>query len=240
MSAPELYFRQLLAGQQVATDHPVAGQMRNFMYLMGDPRTRKALVVDPAWDVDGLLDIAEEDDFEVVGALVTHYHPDHIGGEMFGMRVEGIARLLERKQVPLHVNKHEAAGVIKVTGVSETDLRKVDDGDKLKLGDREIQFIHTPGHTPGSQCFLIEGALVAGDTLFVEGCGRVDLPGSDPDAMYHSLTGKLAKLPEDTVLFPGHDYGPSPTSTIGHELRRNTYMRMGSLDDWRMLMGVRG
>ncbi|MDX1383642.1 MAG: MBL fold metallo-hydrolase [Thermoanaerobaculia bacterium] len=237
MSDESLYFRQLLAGQDVARVNPAAGQMRNFMYLIGDPATREALVVDPAWDVEGLLDLAAEDDYRIVGALVTHYHPDHVGGEMFGLHVDGVARLLEKEAVPLYVNKHEAEGVKRVTGVSESDLRRVDDGDRLTLGEREVAFLHTPGHTPGSQCFLVDGLLVAGDTLFVQGCGRVDLPGSDPDAMYHSLTGKLAKLPSDTILYPGHDYGPSRTSTIGDELRHNFYMRMTSLDDWRRLMG---
>lgn len=235
---PRLYFRQLLAGRQVARSHPVAGQMRNFMYLLGDPQSREALIVDPAWDVDGLLSIAEEEGYTVAGALITHYHPDHVGGDMFGMTIEGVSSLLERKGVPLYVNKHEAEGLKKVTGVSDTDLRRVDDGDTAQLGEREIRFLHTPGHTPGSQCFLIEGMLIAGDTLFVQGCGRVDLPGSDPDAMYHSLTGKLAKLPADTVLYPGHDYGPSPTSTIADELRHNFYLRMTSLEDWRRLMGT--
>jgi glyoxylase-like metal-dependent hydrolase (beta-lactamase superfamily II) len=140
--------------------------------------------------------------------------------------------------VPIWVNKHEAEGLKRVTGVSDSDLRKVDDADTATLGTRVVRFLHTPGHTPGSQCFLVEGALVAGDTLFVQGCGRVDLPGSDPDAMYHSLTGKLAKLPPETILYPGHHYGPTPTSTIADELRRNFYLRMGSLEEWHQLMGV--
>ncbi len=234
----DIYFRQLLSGRELAQRHPVAGQMANFMYLIGDPETRQAVVVDPAWDVGGLLDLAETDDYEVTGALITHYHPDHVGGDLFGLKIEGAAALLERKGVPLYVNKHEAEGLKKVTGVSDSDLRKVDDSDTLDLGDLQIRFVHTPGHTPGSQCFLIDNRLVAGDTLFVQGCGRVDLPGGDPEAMYHSLTGKLAKLPEDTVLYPGHNYGPSPTSTIGDELKQNTYMKIKSLDDWRRLMGI--
>lgn len=237
MSAPSLYFRQLLAGQQVALDHPAAGQMANFMYLVGDPEKREAVIVDPAWDVGGLVDAAEADGYTVTGALVTHYHPDHVGGDLFGMRIEGLARLLERVTVPIYVNKHEAHGLKVVTGVSETDLRRVDDSDTLALGAQEIRFLHTPGHTPGSQCFLIGNRLIAGDTLFVQGCGRVDLPGGDPEAMYHTLTGKLAKLPADTVLFPGHHYGPTPTSTIGDELRDNHYLRVRSLEDWRRLMG---
>ena len=125
-----------------------------------------------------------------------------------------------------------------MTGVSDSDLRKVDDGDSTRVGEVEERFLHTPGHTPGSQCFLIGNRLVAGDTLFVQGCGRVDLPGGDPEAMYYSLTGKLAKLPPQTVLYPGHDYGSTPTSTIAEELRQNYYLKVHSLEDWRRLMGM--
>ncbi len=237
MTNPELYFRQLQAGRQVAKGHPIATQMANFMYLMGDPASREALIVDPAWDVGGLVDLAEADGYRVVGALVTHYHPDHVGGDLFGTQVEGVASLLERSAVPIYVNKHEADGLRVVTGVSVSDLRRVDDGELLTLGQVEIRCLHTPGHTPGSQCFLVGDRLVAGDTLFVQGCGRVDLPGGDPEAMYHSLTGKLGKLPAETVLFPGHHYGPAPTSTIGQELEDNVYLRVRGLEDWRRLMG---
>ena len=234
----DLYFRQILVGQEVAGRDPVASQMANFMYLLGDPKSREALVVDPAWDVEGVVDVAAQDGYRVVGALVTHYHPDHVGGEMFGFRVQGLARLLELQGTPIYVNKFEAEGLKKVTGVSDSDLRRVDDGDTLRLGEHELRFLHTPGHTPGSQCFLLDGRLVAGDTLFVQGCGRVDLPGGDPEAMYHTLTGKLAKLPTDTVLYPGHNYGPTRTSTLGDELRQNHYLQIRSLEDWRRLMGM--
>ncbi len=237
MSTDTFYFRQLLAGRQVATDHAAAGQMANFMYLVGDPSRREALVVDPAWDVHGLLDVAEQDGYRVVGALVTHYHPDHVGGDLFGLEIEGLAALQERVDVPIYVNEHEADGVAKVTGVAPADLRKMSGGDTFQLGDVEIRFLHTPGHTPGSQCFLIGDRLVAGDTLFVQGCGRVDLPGGDPDAMYASLTQKLAKLPPGTVLYPGHHYGPAETSTIGEQLETNSYLRIRSLGEWRRLMG---
>jgi glyoxylase-like metal-dependent hydrolase (beta-lactamase superfamily II) len=207
------------------------------MYLLGDPASREALIVDPAWDVDSLLEVARQDGYSIAGALVTHYHPDHVGGDLWGVQVEGVTRLLETEAVPLYVNKHEASGLKKITGVADSDLKKVDDGDSLTFGALSIDFVHTPGHTPGSQCFLIGDRLVAGDTLFVQGCGRVDLPGGDPDQMYYSLTQKLAKLPPETVLYPGHHYGPTETSTIAEELEHNVYMRVGSLDDWRRLMG---
>jgi len=232
-----LYLRQVLAGRQVATSDPMAARMANFMYLIGDSQRREAVIVDPAWDVESLLEVAEADGYKVVGALVTHYHPDHVGGDLFGVQVQGLVKLLEKQALPIYVNKHEAEGVKIVTGVSESDLRRVDDGDTLSLGDQEIRFLHTPGHTPGSQCFLIDGKLVAGDTLFVQGCGRVDLPGGDSEALYHTLTGKLAKLPRDTVLYPGHNYGPTPTSTLRDELENNYYLRVQSLADWRRLMG---
>ncbi len=238
MDSQGLYFRQLLAGREVARAHSVAAQMRNFMYLIGDTETREALVVDPAWDVDSLLDAAEEDGYKVTGALVTHYHPDHVGGDLFGMTVQGLERFLERNPSPIWVNKHEAHGVKVVTGVSESDLRKTEGGDTVSVGEVEVRFLHTPGHTPGSQCFLVRGRLVAGDTLFVQGCGRVDLPGGDAEALYYSLTGQLAKLPSETVLYPGHHYGPSPTSTIGDELKQNYYLRVQTLEDWRRLMGL--
>lgn len=232
-----VYFKQVLSGRQVAQGNAAAEQMANFMYLTGDPGTRKALIVDPAWDVDSLLRIAREDGYEIVGALVTHYHPDHVGGNLFGLQVQGVTNLLEQEAVPLYVNKHEAEGLKVVTGVSDTDMRRVDDGDTLEVGDLVVRFVHTPGHTPGSQCFLVGNRLVAGDTLFVQGCGRVDLPGSDPDQMYYSLTQKLAKLPAETVLYPGHDYGMTETSTIGDELKNNIYLRISSIEDWRRLMG---
>lgn len=233
----EIYFRQLLAGRDVARRHPAASQMRNFMYAVGDPVARRALVVDPAWDVASLIDVTRADGYEIAGALVTHYHPDHVGGDLWGLSVEGLARFLELAPSPIYVNRHEAPGLKQVTGISDSDMKQVDGGDKVSVGEVEVTFLHTPGHTPGSQCFLVGDRLVAGDTLFVQGCGRVDLPGGDPEAMYHTLTQKLAKLPKETVLYPGHHYGPTPTSTIGQELEQNHYLRIQSLDDWRRLMG---
>jgi glyoxylase-like metal-dependent hydrolase (beta-lactamase superfamily II) len=237
MSEHPLYFKQILAGRQVACTNPAAGQMANFMYLLGDSERREALVVDPAWDVEGLLDLATADGYSIVGALVTHYHPDHVGGDLWGLQIEGLSRLLERQAMPVFVNKNEAHGLQQITGIPQQDMRRLEDGENVELGNLSVTCVHTPGHTPGSQCFLVGDRLVAGDTLFVQGCGRVDLPGGDAEAMYYSLTQKLAKLPPQTVLFPGHHYGPTETSTIGQELEKNVYFNVRSLEDWQRLMG---
>jgi hydroxyacylglutathione hydrolase len=223
------------------TQHAV-GEMANLAYLIGDTVSRQALVVDPAWNVDALLDRAEQDGIEVVGALVTHYHQDHVGGQLFGLSIEGVDKLLTRKQVPLHVNKIEAEGLIKVTGVSKGDLLTHEGGDSVELGGIRIRLMHTPGHTPGSQCFLVEeegqpGHLVSGDTLFLDACGRVDLPGSSPEDMYHSLNGVLKKLPDETLLFPGHLYAPESRSTMGDQKRTNPFLRVTSLEMFLSFMG---
>jgi glyoxylase-like metal-dependent hydrolase (beta-lactamase superfamily II) len=194
-------------------------------------------VVDPAWEVDRLVELARADGLELKHALVSHYHPDHVGGNLFGVVVEGVARLLELQPVRVHVDKREAEGVKRMTGASDTDLVLHDSGDRLAIGDLEVMLLHTPGHTPGSQCFLLGDRLISGDTLFVQGCGRVDLPGGDPEQMYFSLTQRLARLPDSIRLYPGHDYGPTPSSTLGEERRGNLYLRVPTLEDWLRLMG---
>ena len=229
--ASDLYFRQI----------PV-GRMANFAYLVGSRSSRQALLVDPAWDVEGLLAAAREDDMEISGALVTHYHQDHVGGEIFGHAIEGLARLLELCPAPIHVNRTEAPGLKRITGVSDSDLVAHDGGDTVELGSVRVRLLHTPGHTPGSQCFLVEetsrpGRLVSGDTLFLGSCGRVDLPGADPEAMYHSLNGTLKSLPDETLVYPGHLYSSSASGTLGDEKRSNPYLRVTTLEQFLGFMG---
>jgi glyoxylase-like metal-dependent hydrolase (beta-lactamase superfamily II) len=235
--ASRLYFRQLLCGRDLAISNPAAAQMVNFVYLIGDRERGECLAVDPAWDVDGLLALAAADGMRITGALATHYHPDHVGGEIFGIQIAGLAQLLARHPVRVHAHRAEIDGIRQVTGLEASDFVPHDGSDVVLAGEIPIELVHTPGHTPGSQCFLVGDRLVAGDTLFVQGCGRVDLPGGDPDEMYRTLTQRLARLPETTVLYPGHDYGPTPTSTLGAERRESIYLRVRSLADWRALMG---
>lgn len=232
-----LYLRQLLAGRDFARSDVFASQMANFVYLVGDEEQRKCMVVDPAWDIRGILDAVDKDEMTLVGALVTHYHPDHIGGNIFGHDISGLGELLSQRPVKIYVNELESEGVKFVSGISDNDMVKQVGGDEIEIGNTKVKLLHTPGHTPGSQCFLAEGALVSGDTLFIGGCGRVDLPGGNSEQLYYSLTQILGKLPEETLLYPGHDYSSKPVSTIADENRENYYMKMPSLESWKRIMG---
>jgi len=232
-----LYFRQLLAGRDIARNDPVARQMVNFVYLVGDRDTGEAVVIDPAYDIAGILAVLAEDDMRLTGALATHYHPDHVGGEMAGHGIEGVRELLEQAPVPIHVQADEAPWVQRVTDLAATDLVEHVGGDVVMAGEIPIELIHTPGHTPGSQCFLVDNRLVAGDTLFLEGCGRTDLPGGDAALLYESLTQKLAKVPDDAVLFPGHLYSAEPSATMGETRKWNYVFRPKSEQEWLAMFG---
>lgn len=226
-----LYFRQLLSGRDFAATDQLAAQMVNFVYLIGDRDTGEAVAVDPAYQIDDLLDLIAADGMRLTGVLATHHHPDHVGGSMMGYRIAGLRELLERQAVPVHVHRQEAEWVRRVTGMSETDLVSHDSGDVIDVGAVAIQALHTPGHTPGSQCFLVDGMLVAGDTLFLEGCGRTDLPGSDPEAMWESLQ-HLASLPDDVAVFPGHRYSDASASTLGLVKETNYVFKPSSKEQW--------
>ena len=237
MSEQQLYFRQLLSGRDVGTEDQVARQMMNFIYLIGDRTTGEAVVIDPAYDPQGIINILEEDEMTLTGVLATHYHPDHVGGDMMGFSISGITDLLNLASVPIHVQNEEAELVDKVTGVGFDNLRTHSSGDKISVGSIEIELIHTPGHTPGSQCFLVENRLVAGDTLFLDGCGRTDLPGGDPRQMYESLTTRLAKVPDTATLFPGHLYSPKPSQSMGETRQHNYEFAPSTAEQWMAMFG---
>ena len=231
-----LYFRQLLSGRDFAVGDPIATQMRNFAYLIGDRQTGEAVVVDPAYAAGDLVDAVEADGMRLAGVLVTHHHPDHVGGSMLGFDLKGLAELLERVSVPVHVNREEAPWVSRITGIPLDDLTAHQHGDTVTVGAVEIELLHTPGHTPGSQCFLVGDRLVAGDTLFLEGCGRTDFPGGDADEMYRSLH-RLATLPGDPTVFPGHWYSAEPSAALSEVKRSNFVYRASNLEQWHALMG---
>ena len=231
-AVPRLYVRQLLSGRDFAVGDPVAQQMVNFTYVIGDREKGEAVIVDPAYDPDGLVAFVESEGMRVTSVLATHHHPDHVGGSMMGHTLGGIAGM----DVPVHVHRAEAPFVARVTGVSESDLVAHDSGDTVVVGEIPIELLHTPGHTPGSMCFLVGGVLVSGDTLFLEGCGRTDFPGSDPGAMYDSLT-RLATLPDDTVVCAGHWYSQPPIASLGEVKEHNYVLKPRSKEAWLMMFG---
>ena len=237
MTGDRLYFRQLLAGRDIAVDDPLARRMVNLVYLIGDRASGEAVAVDPAYAPDEVIDILRADGMCLVGVLATHYHSDHVGGDLFGRDILGIAELLEQVEVPIHVHRDEVPWIERSTGVGRDSLVPHESDDVLQVGEIKIRLLHTPGHTPGSQCFLVANRLVAGDTLFLQGCGRTDLPGSDPDAMYDSLVNRLAILPDDTVVYPGHLYSPDGSASLAETKRKNPVLAPRSAEEWLALFG---
>lgn len=203
------------------------GEMANYIYLIGSTKTKEAAVIDPAWEIDRIVEIAKADSMKITHILATHTHPDHVGGKLYGLQIQGIAELLERVDAKVVVHKTEAGHLTPLAG---SNIMRVDHGDTLNFGDVAVTLIHTPGHTPGSQCFLVGNRLISGDTLFIGSCGRVDLPGSNPEQMYDSLTNRLMKLDDKTVVLPGHNYAAGRTSSsIGEERKKNPCLQFRSL-----------
>ena len=227
-----LEIHPLLAGRDFAQGEVVATQMANFAYLVADRPSGQCVLVDPAWDVQGLLDRVKAEGLKLVGAVATHAHWDHVGGNYNGLRIEGMGQLVALSKVPVYVHEADAEKLQKNTGLGGEALRKVKDGDSIDLGGTRLTFLHTPGHTPGCQCLSVGEAVLTGDTLFVGECGRVDLAGSDPEAMFRSMR-KLAALPETTVVYPGHHYGKAERSTIGEERRTNPALMAATPEAWR-------
>lgn len=207
------------------------GPMKNFVYLVGPADGAEVAVVDPAWDVPAILTAVEEDGKRLVAAFLSHHHFDHING---------VAPLLAARDVPVYAQRAEidfADALAPFRGA----LKAVAPGEVVPVGALEVTCIHTPGHTPGSQCLHCGGALVAGDTVFVNACGRCDLSGGDPQAMHDSLHRVLGGLDSSTVLYPGHDYGDVPVSSLGRERAQNPYFQLAALPDFvRHRMRPRG
>ena len=191
------------------------GPMQNFVYLIACPETREAVVVDPGWEPETIFEAAQKDELKLKGVLLTHSHFDHVNG------VEG---LLKKVDVPVYIHEKEAF----VLKNFDSNLKKVKGEDTLQVGQIKIRFLHTPGHTPGSQCFFVQNSLVSGDTLFIDYCGRCDLPGGNVEEMFRSLS-RLRQLDDQVILYPGHHYSEISTSTFGREKKDNPYLKSESL-----------
>ncbi len=214
MAGSDLYLRQM-----------EIGPMANYVYLLGPAGSPETAVVDPAWDIDAILDAAAADDRKIVAVLVTHWHPDH---------TNGIAALVERTDATVHANREELPWL----PFKGENLKAVRAGEELVLGGLPVQFLHTPGHTPGSQCFLVRDRLVSGDTLFINACGRTDLPGGDPAKLYESLSGSLGRLDDRTILLPGHNYADLSSTTLGEQKLHNPFLRATSLEQFLGMVGA--
>jgi len=187
------------------------GRMSNLIYVIHDHASDRAAVVDPAWDVPAILALTERRGLRITDILLTHSHFDHING---------VERLLNSSDAQLHLLRAEAAFWDRYL-----DLPTLHEGgDHIRLGDTDIEVLHTPGHTPGSACYRVGDQVLTGDTLFVFGCGRCDLRGGDPELMYQSLRRLGERLPEQTLIRPGHNYGITPTSTLLEQLAGNPFL----------------
>lgn len=199
--------------------------MQNFVYLLGDPATREAIVVDPGWEAPMILKTIEQDGYRLTSAIVTHHHFDH---------VSGLDAILDASDIPVYVHKHDAPHL----ELPRSSVKVVDDGHALNVGKIPVTLIHTPGHTEGSQCLLVGGRLLSGDTLFIKACGRCDLPDSDPRKLYNSLATKLGRLDDQTIVCPGHNYADVPTASLGEEKKHNPFLSAPTMNDFLRLIGA--
>ncbi len=195
------------------------GPWDNFQYLIGDAGSRECAVVDPAWDLATIEREAARIDVKIAAVLCTHSHFDH---------VDQVEALLKNHDVPVYMLRQE----IDFSGFRCENLRPASPGDTVAIGKVAIDLLHTPGHTPGSVCYRVQGSVVTGDTLFVDGCGRCDFVGGDPETMYATLKRLTEELPGDTVMYPGHNYGQTPTASLDAQLQSNPYLRAPTVADF--------
>ena len=232
MSTP-LYLRQLLSGRDFAHEDQIAMQMANYVYLVGDRDSGEAMVIDPAYAPEEIARICEADGMRLTGAIITHYHADHAGGMLGGKtKISGITDLLRHQDMPVHVQSEEFSWLSERSGIDASSVVVHSSIDTIRIGGLELELIHTPGHTEGSQCILFEGNLITGDTLFLDGCGRTDLPGGDAGELYESLTVRLAGIPDNLPVYPGHAYSPLPSESMGEIRQHNPVLAPIDREHW--------
>jgi len=195
------------------------GNMQNFTYVLEDEETSQAIILDPSWDLDEIKRVIEKNNLAIKYIVNTHHHFDHTLGNETMAKQTG-AKIIQYKSSTL---RHDIS---------------VSDGDKIIFGNSELGVLYTPGHSKDSMCLVGDGKIFSGDTLFVGTCGRVDLPGGDARELYHSLVGTLRKLDDSLLMYPGHNYGTTPTSTIGEQKRTNIVMQPRTEQEFLEMMGI--
>jgi len=206
-------------------DQILVGRFGVFCYLVTEPATREAMLVDPGAEPGKILGRVRERDARVRWIVCTHSHPDHVGAVAKVKAGTGASVVIHRKEAET-LGKLNHRVLVRLMGgkpVGRADLL-VEGGDRLEIGPCAVQVLHTPGHSPGGICLLAEGHLFSGDTLFVGGVGRTDLPSSSWEELSASLREKVLSLPGSTRIWPGHDYGPTPTNRLDAEKQQNPFL----------------
>jgi glyoxylase-like metal-dependent hydrolase (beta-lactamase superfamily II) len=208
------------------------GPLQVLTYLVACPHTKEAVIIDPAGEEGRISAMVEEEDLKIKYILNTHGHADHVLANQRLKRIFSVPTCMHELDVQFFSQREIREKSSKELGLPPSDPADIAlrDGDVMDVGRLKIEVIHTPGHTPGSVCFLVNGNLFTGDTLFVGAVGRTDLVGASLDSLLDSLEKRLIVLPKDTVIWPGHDYGETPTSTIGREMEENPYITDFILD----------
>lgn len=194
------------------------GNMQNFTYVLEDEETKDAVIIDPSWDLDLVIETLERNALKAKYVINTHHHFDHTIGN------DAIVKHTKSK-----ILQHESSTL-------KNDIQ-LSNGEKIKFGNSELTVVHTPGHSKDSICLVGDGKIFSGDALFVGNCGRVDLPGGSAKELYHSLFDIICKLDDNLVLYPGHNYGSSPNSTIGKEKKTNFVLQPMTEEEFVNFMG---
>ncbi len=202
------------------------GPMQNFSYILADENSKEAVVVDAGWDIDNIINIASKESLKITKIILTHYHYDH---------VQRTNELADKTQAVVYFHESEFEEIKSSIKIREIKIIKLKNNDVIKIGNIKIKVIHTPGHTNGSICLLVNNKIITGDTLFVNAIGRTDLPGGNAINLFESLE-KLKNLDDNVEVYPGHDYGNVQFSTIGDEKKNNPYFRAKSKEQFMNLI----